>query len=203
MDWRQITDERERYAAYLCSREWNELKKAVHERAGGRCERCKLFPIDAVHHRNYERKYAELLDDLEGYCKHCHAFTHAKAEFDPLAEDFGMRCYFKVCREKNLIPPPIQIHLENFRIKPYWAILFCGIQQLRSLETLAGYPVDLDDAAELLNRRLPFDLMFWSLWKREQWDADRYQFIRAKLGYPSWRGADLAENPADPEARGS
>lgn len=82
-DWQSIEDDREKYQAYLCSREWAELKTAVHERAGGICERCAQFPIDAVHHLTYARKYAETLDDLAGWCKHCHNFTHDKHWFDP------------------------------------------------------------------------------------------------------------------------
>ncbi len=82
-DWRSITDEREKYAAYLCSREWGVLKEAVHERAGGVCERCNRNKIDAVHHLTYARKYRELLTDLAGWCGGCHAFTHGKIDYDP------------------------------------------------------------------------------------------------------------------------
>lgn len=66
--------------------EWSELKRAVHERAGGICERCKINVIDAVHHLTYQRKYAEFLEDLAGWCNGCHAFTHAKSDDDPAEE---------------------------------------------------------------------------------------------------------------------
>jgi hypothetical protein len=82
-DWREIKDERERYQHYLCSREWAVLKEAVQKRAAGVCERCGQYPIDAVHHLTYARKYAEELDDLAGWCKHCHEYTHGKALWDP------------------------------------------------------------------------------------------------------------------------
>jgi hypothetical protein len=36
-----------------------------------------------VHHLTYARKYAEELEDLSGWCKHCHEFTHGKALWDP------------------------------------------------------------------------------------------------------------------------
>jgi hypothetical protein len=85
MDWRDITDEREKYQAYLCSREWAEKKEAVHSRAGGKCERCKTLPIGAVHHLTYARKYAETLEDLAAWCNPCHAFTHRKLKIDPAA----------------------------------------------------------------------------------------------------------------------
>ena len=82
-DWRSITGDREKYAAYLCSREWSVLKAAVHERARGRCERCRINAIDAVHHLTYARKYREDLDDLQAICNPCHEFVHGKSDFDP------------------------------------------------------------------------------------------------------------------------
>lgn len=82
-DWRSIKDDREKYAAYLCSREWSVLKAAVHERARGRCERCEINQIDAVHHLTYARKYREDLDDLQAICNQCHEFVHGKSDFDP------------------------------------------------------------------------------------------------------------------------
>lgn len=82
-DWRSIKDDREKYAAYLCSREWSVLKKAVHERARGRCERCEINQIDAIHHLTYIRKYREDLGDLQAICNLCHGFVHGKSDFDP------------------------------------------------------------------------------------------------------------------------
>lgn len=81
--WQDIADDREKYAAYLCSREWGVLKRAVHERAKGHCERCDVPSIDAVHHLTYARKYKEKLEDLEGLCKSCHEYTHGKSDIDP------------------------------------------------------------------------------------------------------------------------
>jgi hypothetical protein len=88
-DWKTIDNDREKYAAYLCSREWAEKREAVHQRAGGRCERCGAFDIDAVHHLTYARKYDELLEDLQGHCKWCHGFTHGKHDFDPVSVVLG------------------------------------------------------------------------------------------------------------------
>lgn len=86
MDWREITDDKEKYAAYLCSREWAEKREAVRGRAFGRCERCFINPMDACHHLSYERKYAEKLEDLQAICTPCHKFTHGKSDSDPLTE---------------------------------------------------------------------------------------------------------------------
>ncbi len=83
MRWQDIQDEEEKYAAYLCSREWNEKKEAVHARAYGKCERCFVNKIGAVHHQSYKRKYDELLEDLQANCNDCHAFTHGKSDVDP------------------------------------------------------------------------------------------------------------------------
>lgn len=84
-DWKEIQDDtKEKYALYLCSREWAEKRRAVHERAGGVCERCRKNSIDAVHHLTYARKYAELPEDLQGICSGCHLFTHGRSDIDPL-----------------------------------------------------------------------------------------------------------------------
>lgn len=84
--WKDIPgDSKEKYALYLCSREWAEKKRPVKIRAGGICERCKRKPIDAVHHLTYIRKYDELPEDLQGLCAECHEFEHG-LEFDPSLE---------------------------------------------------------------------------------------------------------------------
>lgn len=85
-DWRTITDKKEKYAAYLCSREWGVLREAVHARAMGKCERCVINDIDAVHHLTYKRQYKERLEDLQGLCERCHAFTHGRSNTDPLLD---------------------------------------------------------------------------------------------------------------------
>jgi hypothetical protein len=84
--WQTMPESKAKYQAYLCSREWALLKEAVKERCGGICERCHANPMENVHHLTYERKYAELLTDLSGWCKGCHDFTHGKSDVDPLEE---------------------------------------------------------------------------------------------------------------------
>lgn len=81
--WQDIADDREKYAAYLCSREWSILKEAVKKRSGGLCERCRVVPGSAVHHLTYIRQYHENLDDLQHICSTCHRFTHGKSDVDP------------------------------------------------------------------------------------------------------------------------
>lgn len=105
MDWRKIKDDREKYAAYLCSREWAEKREAVRERAGGKCERCRVLPMDACHHLTYARKYAEPLKDLQAICNPCHEFTHGKREFDPEAFRPWM-LYLSMCSSLSWNPVP-------------------------------------------------------------------------------------------------
>ena len=82
-DWKTVENDKEKYAAYLCSREWAEKRESVRKRARGYCERCWAMPMDACHHLTYERKYHEDLDDLQAICNPCHEFTHGKCEYDP------------------------------------------------------------------------------------------------------------------------
>ncbi len=83
MNWKKMPDGKEKYAAYLCSREWSVLKEAVKDRSGGMCERCTINRMDHVHHLTYARKYAERLEDLQACCKPCHDFIHGKSDYDP------------------------------------------------------------------------------------------------------------------------
>lgn len=85
MHWKRMPEGKEKYSAYLCSRDWAVLKEAVADRSGGICERCTVNPMDHVHHLTYARKYAERLEDLQACCKQCHEFIHAKSDSDPAA----------------------------------------------------------------------------------------------------------------------
>lgn len=84
--WQEMAEGKEKYSAYLCSREWSVLKEQVRARSGGICERCTINPMDHVHHLTYERKYLEELEDLQACCKPCHEFIHAKSDVDPAAD---------------------------------------------------------------------------------------------------------------------
>lgn len=84
--WQDMPEGKEKYSAYLCSREWSVLKEQVKARNGGICERCTINSMDHVHHLTYERKYREELEDLQACCKPCHDFIHAKSDVDPAAD---------------------------------------------------------------------------------------------------------------------
>lgn len=98
MNWQDIENDREKYSAYLCSREWAEKREAVRERADNRCERCLIGPMDACHHLTYERKYNELLEDLQAICTPCHKFTHGKSDRDPRLTPIAP--HFEICTEE-------------------------------------------------------------------------------------------------------
>src|SRR6516164_2242325 len=83
-DWRLLSG-REKYQAYLASREWGLLREAVKERSGGICERCHKNESTAVHHLTYARIYCERLEDLIDLCDECHDFSHGRSDFDPAA----------------------------------------------------------------------------------------------------------------------
>lgn len=87
--WRTVANisERERYQRYLASREWAVLKRLVHARSEGLCERCKANIADQVHHMTYIRKYREQLDDLLHVCRKCHEFVSGKSDLDPAEHD--------------------------------------------------------------------------------------------------------------------
>lgn len=84
MQWQDMTEGKEKYAAYLCSREWSVKRRAVERRCNGVCERCHLNDMECVHHLTYARKYKEHLDDLAGWCNDCHSYVHGKSDFCPV-----------------------------------------------------------------------------------------------------------------------
>jgi cytochrome c553 len=73
----------ERYADYLKSEQWALRRDLVMERAGGRCEGCRLNPASEVHHRTYEHVTQEFLFELVALCGDCHDRIHAKPDQPP------------------------------------------------------------------------------------------------------------------------
>jgi hypothetical protein len=80
LDWKSMPEGREKYEAYLCSREWALMRRRVLDRSRGICEKCKDAPFENVHHLTYIRKYEEELDDLMGVCRDCHEDIHQPKE---------------------------------------------------------------------------------------------------------------------------
>jgi len=143
VDWRSIQDDREKYAAYLCSREWSVKREAVRKRSNGTCERCKLLPMDHVHHLTYERKYCEGLEDLQASCKACHEFTHGKSDFDPCSNEPEVK-YLMACALQGNDIPPIPVEVLESGPSP-GLLLACGtLNSLANLCECMTSPIDLD-----------------------------------------------------------
>lgn len=64
------------YADYLQSPEWKAIRAQAIEAAGGRCQVCNSSSHLNVHHRTYERRGAEGLQDLTVLCSECHSLFH-------------------------------------------------------------------------------------------------------------------------------
>ena len=150
-DWRTIEDEKEKYAAYLCSPEWGQKRAAVHQRAGDKCERCKMLPIAAVHHLTYLRRYNEDLEDLQAICQPCHDFTHGKSDFDPNSWSWrGLLRYLMSVRDEGTLPIPL-----------YYLIGCCDLSDdleecVKAIRILEA--ADLTYPAVLIAGRMPFDM---------------------------------------------
>lgn len=64
------------YAEYLKTDHWQKTAKAAKERAGHKCQVCNKYGQLHTHHRTYERRGAELPDDLIVLCAGCHKLFH-------------------------------------------------------------------------------------------------------------------------------
>jgi len=64
------------YNAYLETAHWREIRRAVIERAGGRCEGCGRRAATQAHHLTYVHVGNEFLWELRAVCDHCHTRAH-------------------------------------------------------------------------------------------------------------------------------
>ena len=60
---------------YLQSEWWKERAARKRKSCNYKCNRCKGPGFD-VHHKTYERMYAELDQDLDVLCRNCHQEEH-------------------------------------------------------------------------------------------------------------------------------
>lgn len=60
------------YNSYLQSPEWQQKRRAVLDRAKGRCEACGIRSATQVHHTTYAHVGNEPLFELRAICKECH-----------------------------------------------------------------------------------------------------------------------------------
>lgn len=87
-NWKEMTNGREKYHAYLASPSWSWRRQAVIERCDGVCEKCRKRPVTQVHHKTYANIYREPLEDLEGHCDLCHPAEHCLTTEQPTAKVF-------------------------------------------------------------------------------------------------------------------
>lgn len=67
------------YEEYLKTEHWAEISAEAKKRAGNACQLCNASGTTLdVHHRTYERRGFERLDDLTVLCRQCHAKFHDK-----------------------------------------------------------------------------------------------------------------------------
>lgn len=60
------------YDIYLQTDHWVSLRERKLKQSGYQCERCKREDTLQVHHKTYERRGKEKLEDLEVLCDECH-----------------------------------------------------------------------------------------------------------------------------------
>lgn len=173
-DWRTIENDKEKYAAYLCSREWGVLKEAVRERSRGCCERCGTLPQDATHHLTYERKYKEDIEDLQAICTPCHEFTHGKASADPNLERRVLR-YIIECADTDSksVSVGLLFDCEDWRSSRQRNELFAIRQvfQLSALEDCNSPLTPFESIAEKMEAAIGVDFAFrlWLAYGRPKW----------------------------------
>jgi HNH endonuclease len=61
---------------YLLTPEWVERRRGALRRAGHECQTCGADGRLHVHHRTYERRGQEWVDDLVVLCEDCHLAVH-------------------------------------------------------------------------------------------------------------------------------
>ena len=64
------------YVDYLETPEWRNVRMCALHAAGWRCEVCNTDDELEVHHRAYERRGEEVLEDLTVLCRDCHQRFH-------------------------------------------------------------------------------------------------------------------------------
>lgn len=176
MRWQDIENEKEKYAAYLCSREWSELKEAVKKRSGGTCERCRVRSSlrgTSVRSSNDERRFQAV--DLQNIYTPCHEFTHAKSDFDP-DEHRNWLCYVRECVRLNRSPIPDfvvncdgQIASKNACLNAMCYAIELLFTESARYEQSQDSPFENSDgqcelyeiASRLLDAKLPFAFALW------------------------------------------
>lgn len=72
------------YDEYLKTQEWAAIREQALERDGRRCRACNSDTKLNVHHRTYERRGCEFLNDLTTLCQRCHEHFHKRMSQDEI-----------------------------------------------------------------------------------------------------------------------
>lgn len=76
-DLQKIRELREMpYEEYLQTKQWKNKAKKKRARARYRCQLCNSPSDPVVHHRTYENRGDETMNDLTLLCRECHALFH-------------------------------------------------------------------------------------------------------------------------------
>lgn len=76
-----MSERSERYAEYLQTEHWANLREQKFSESGKRCENCKSSLRIHVHHINYKNLYDVLTSDLIVFCEECHNAAHRYSKF--------------------------------------------------------------------------------------------------------------------------
>ncbi|MFI5377862.1 MAG: HNH endonuclease [Tepidisphaerales bacterium] len=83
------------YDEYMNGPVWNEIRRAVLDRARGQCERCGQRARLEVHHKHYDSLGNEDLDDLEALCPVCHPNADQEREAETEEQSGGAEADYK------------------------------------------------------------------------------------------------------------
>lgn len=108
---------RERYAEYLNSPHWEQLRLLSLHAAGHKCECCEFDKDLTVHHIHYRDLYNCTVDDVMCLCWRCHKWAHrafkwARQNPDSLDRSKTIRL-IKAAIPRSAIPQRIVTKLES------------------------------------------------------------------------------------------
>jgi len=86
MPWETVPDGKEKYLAYLSSRDRALLEEEVRSRSGGLCERCLGHPSTQVRLMTYAALYRATPEDLLHLCVPCDEFLCGQRRRDPFLD---------------------------------------------------------------------------------------------------------------------
>lgn len=101
------------YSEYLQTSEWQEKRKKALKYALYRCQMCNAAEHLDVHHRTYERRGNEDIEDLTVLCRSCHDHFHKRTSNEKPQEhvhDFKVKMkkgctirWCKTCEESHIL----------------------------------------------------------------------------------------------------